>query len=166
MTRKKTGKLALLTNDKMKLSKAEIKRRIKAEERIKVNSKEFIITENVLKNEKAVKKWRELVELYRQIDVICDIDAGTLEKYCITYGEYLELLNCKIKLRNQYPDDIDYLQSLNELKLHNEINKKLDLLIKMEDRLFLNPVSRMKAIPPKPEPKKESLLESMGFGNI
>jgi hypothetical protein len=40
-------------------------------------------------------------------------------------------------------------------KVEQSINKKIELLIKIEDRLFLNPVSRIKSIPKKPQEEKE-----------
>jgi len=35
----------------------------------------------------------------------------------------------------------------------------------MEDRLFLNPLSKVKNVPKK-EPKKEDPLDKKGFGNV
>jgi hypothetical protein len=42
----------------------------------------------------------------------------------------------------------------------------MDMLIKMEDRLFLNPLSKVKNIPKKEEPGKTDPLASKGFGNV
>ena len=43
---------------------------------------------------------------------------------------------------------IDYLLSSDGLlTLESAINKKMDMLIKMEDRLFLNPLAKVKNVP-------------------
>ena len=156
----------VLTGNKTTLSKEEIKRRQEAEEKLKIGEHVFVVTENILQNETALNKWKELVKIYEGFDFVTNVDVGVIEKYCLTHADYFELLEMKIRIKEEYPEPTLYLQALNELKLSNEINKKLDMLIKLEDRLFLNPLSRIKAVPPKPEEKKESLLDSLGFGNV
>lgn len=47
---------------------------------------------------------------------------------------------------------IDYIISTDGLlTVETAINKKMDMLIKMEDRLFLNPLAKIKNIPKQPE---------------
>jgi phage terminase small subunit len=45
------------------------------------------------------------------------------------------------------------------LTIETAINKKMDMLIKMEDRLFLNPLSKIKNVP-----KKEKIIEDPNKG--
>lgn len=52
-----------------------------------------------------------------------------------------------------------------DLQLESAINKKMDLLIKMEDRSFLNPLAKVKNIPKK-EQEKANPLAAKGFGNV
>ena len=51
------------------------------------------------------------------------------------------------------------------LVIETAINKKMDMLIKMEDRLFLHPLAKVKNIPKK-EPKQTDPLKDRGFGNV
>lgn len=51
------------------------------------------------------------------------------------------------------------------LSIEAAINKKMDMLIKMEDRLFLNPLAKIKNIPKKEAPK-ENPLADQGYGNV
>ena len=61
---------------------------------------------------------------------------------------------------------INYIVSVDGvLKIDSAINKKMDMLIKMEDRLFLNPLSKVKNVPKK-EPKTIDPATAKGFGNV
>jgi phage terminase small subunit len=53
------------------------------------------------------------------------------------------------------------------LTIETAINKKMDMLIKMEDRLFLNPLSKVKNVPQKPkeEEKPQSKFGRFAGGN-
>ena len=59
----------------------------------------------------------------------------------------------------------EYMRTNVDLQLDNAINKKMDMLIKMEDRLFLTPLAKVKNIPKK-EPEKADPLSHRGFGNV
>ena len=98
----------------------------------------------------------------------------------MTFSEYLDLLDKRKKVGTFNTDFDKYEQSLPEefidvlnnymrmnvdLQLDNAINKKMDMLIKMEDRLFLNPLSKVKNIPKK-EPEKADPLSHRVFGNV
>jgi phage terminase small subunit len=50
------------------------------------------------------------------------------------------------------------------LSIETAINKKMDMLIKMEDRLFLNPLAKVKNVP-KQEPKKQEDPNGGMFGD-
>ena len=51
------------------------------------------------------------------------------------------------------------------LAIETAINKKMDMLIKMEDRMFLNPLAKVRNVPKK-EPEKVDHLKDQGFGNV
>jgi hypothetical protein len=81
-------------------------------------------------------------------------------------GEYFDEDDNKVyalfgsKVRKQLRD----LFSINAiLTIETAINKKMDMLIKMEDRLFLNPLAKIKNVPKK-EVKEEDPNASM-FGD-
>ncbi|HBZ80925.1 MAG TPA: terminase [Brevibacillus sp.] len=51
------------------------------------------------------------------------------------------------------------------LKIETAINKKMDMLLKMQDRLFLNPLAKVKNVPkPKKEEKPASKFGKFGAG--
>lgn len=142
----------------------------------------------------AYEKWKELLKEYRKaekngIELISSTDIGMLARYCKTYSEYQDLVNHRNRINNIDLDDYDeaaeeldekydkrtrndmfkkinYLLSVGGiLGLDTAINKKMDMLIKMEDRLFLNPLSKVKNVPKK-EKEKENPLAERGFGNV
>ena len=57
-------------------------------------------------------------------------------------------------------EKIDYILSVaGLLALDKAINAKMDALVKMEDRLFLNPVAKIKNVPKTPEKKLDAAAE-------
>jgi phage terminase small subunit len=114
-------------------------------------------------------------------EIIKSSDAGILAMYCKTFSEYQMLLKSYQRVSEIHYDCKeldDYIDEVDEfdknlfaykvkkqlrdlfsiggiLTIETAINKKMDMLIKMEDRLFLNPLAKVKNIP-----KKESKGES------
>lgn len=156
----------LLHEGTARKTKAEIKYREKAEKELRIGDQTFIITENVLNDQRAIRKWNELVKIYKGWKYVTDIDLNTIEKYCLLYSEYYQLLEIRKQLEKQYPDIIQLYTVLQEIKYDTTINKKYEILMKFEDRMFLNPLSRIRAVPMKKEEPKETYLESLGFGNV
>ena len=142
------------------LTKAEIAKRKAAQ--IKSGNKTFKASEQVMADQVALTKFKNLKKLFREIEFIDGLDENIINRYCITYSQLQSLLDYKIK----HATALEGLVMFDEmLKLDARIDKKQDLLIKMEDRLFLNPVSRMKNVPKKEE-KKADPLADMGYGNV
>lgn len=156
------------------LTKAEIEHRQKSE--IRLGDKKMKCPDFVKNDVEAYKKWKELVKLYEDVEFVSSGDIGMLARYCVTFSQYLKLLERlkRIKEIAQDTDDIEgYLYDAEEfnarirrqlmdmvstdgvLRIEKAVNQKLDILIKMEDRLFLNPVAKVKNIP-----KKEAEGES------
>jgi len=125
------------------------------------------------------------------IDLMKSSDAGILAMYCKTFSEYQELLNAYQRV-SEIHYDCGELQELIEdtndegkylysykvqkalkdlfsinaiLTIESAINKKMDMLLKMEDRLFLNPLAKVRNVP-KAAPKKADPLGDQGFGNV
>jgi phage terminase small subunit len=164
---------------KKHLTKSEIARR-KAEE-VKLGKQKIAVPEHVKKDITAYKKWQEIIKIYKGTDVVSSSDAGFLARYCMTWSEYIRLCETRNRLGNlqadwsQYenvlPEDfkeaIEKALSLNaDLQLESAINKKMELLIKMEDRSFLNPLAKVKGIPQPQEKPKKTALEKKGFANV
>ena len=120
---------------------------------------------NYVKNDvNAFKKWKEIIKVYKDVDFISSGDTGLLGRYCMAFSEYLKLLEQKKRIENfeiSYERlsehfDAELLDGLDSffrfgpvMQLDSAINKKMDMLLKMEDRSFLNPLAKVKNIPKK-----------------
>jgi phage terminase small subunit len=144
------------------LTKEEIKKRKSSE--VKFKNKKLDAPVYVKNDTVAFSKWKELVAIYKEIEFVSAPDAGSLARYCKHHSEYLNLIVDREKIQNIEIDFNEYQMSLPQfiqegidrvfkldplLKIENLINKKSQLLITLEDRLFLNPVSRIKNVPKK-----------------
>ena len=166
------------------LTKAEIQQRKDSE--IKLGSSRLKCPDYVKADPVALKKWRELTKDYYKaaadggIDLVKSSDTGILARYCKTFSEYMQLCNTRNKLLDMeidwsqyervFPEDfqdaVNKLLRVNvDLQLDTAINKKQDMLIKMEDRLFLTPLAKVKNVPQKPkEDKTPSKFGRFGSG--
>ncbi|MEK3944999.1 terminase [Paenibacillus sp. FSL H3-0310] len=132
----------------------------------------------------ALGHWKQALKEYKEAaksgaNLLTSSDVGLLAMYCRTYSEYEKLLiqyqtieNIKIdtNIFEEYFDKAEevegielkalvYLSQLASLegvlKIETAINKKMDMLLKMQDRLFLNPSSKVKNVPT-PKKKQET----------
>jgi len=175
--------LHLAEGNPNRLTKAEIKRREKAE--LKLGSDKLTCPMYVVSDPVAHKKWRDLIYDYNKakalgMEIVKSSDAGILARYCKTYSDYIKLLEQRSRVEKFEVDyekllehfEPDLLEGLDAFfkfgpvtQLDNAINKKMDQLIKMEDRLFLNPLAKVKNVPKKEEEKVDP-LKAKGFGNV
>lgn len=166
---------------KKHLTKKEIEARKESEIKLgKSDLSKIHPPEHVKVDVIAYKQWQKLMSDYREaaksgIELLTSTDIGTLAKYCVTYSEYLSLID-----RRRRIDEIDFValrddskrikgdkrKSMNEilrlkevLSIETAINKKHDLLIKLEDRLFLNPLAKVKNVPKKENEKPKNPME-------
>lgn len=167
----------LVAQGKKHLTKAEIEQRKSNE--IKLGDKKLKCPDFVKLDIEAYKKWKEIMKIYKEVDFVSSGDIGLLARYCKSFSEYKDLLNNyqTIKeihydmkeldeaLNGTYIDDENKERQLFSYKVKKQlrdmisinamlsvetaINKKMDMLIKMEDRLFLNPLSKVKNVPKK-----------------
>lgn len=153
----------------------------------------------VAKDKAAAKMWTDLIKEYKAaaaqgVELLTSSDVGMLALYCKTYSEYERLQERYQQIdRIQIDEDIlsDYLDRAEDvdgagykalkylsqlaslegaLKIETAINKKMDMLLKMQDRLFLNPLAKVKNVPKpaKPAAKKSamaSFMERRGGGH-
>lgn len=141
----------------------------------------------------ALGHWKQALKEYKEAaksgaNLLTSSDVGLLAMYCRTYSEYEKLLiqyqtieNIKIdtNIFEEYFDKAEevegielkalvYLSQLASLegvlKIETAINKKMDMLMKMQDRLFLNPSSKVKNVPA-PKKKPEAPSKFGRFGN-
>lgn len=137
-----------------------------------------------------VKEYKAAAE--DNIELIKSSDVGILAMYCKTFSEYQLLLQSHQRVSEIHYDCDDLDEAINGtdeetgdalfsykvkkqlrdlfavsgiLAIETAINKKMDMLIKMEDRLFLNPLAKVKNVPKK-EKEPENPLANKGFGNV
>jgi len=183
----KSVALHLAQGNPNRLTKEKIRERQESEIKLgKSELKNIVAPDYVKLNIHAFKKWSELIKNYKEAakngtEILTTSDIEILAKYCITHSEYISLIE-----RRQRVDNIDFVslndkmknvikgvkrKSMNELlrlehimKIEAAINKKHDILIKLEDRLFLNPLSKVKNIPrPEKEKPKNPMEDEFGI---
>lgn len=182
--RAKPIEMHMLEGNKSHLTKAEIEFRKKNE--IKVGEQKLICPVYVKENKEAYKKWKEVIKIYDGITFISSGDNGLLGRYCMAFAEYIDLVEHRkniqkideidiSKLSGMLDNELDvglaklikksnYLISVNGLlALDKSINAKMETLLKMEDRLFLNPLAKVKNIPKKEEKEEVNPLKEKGF---
>ena len=182
----------LKAKGKKHLTKEEINTRKESE--IKLGSKELLCPAYVKNDAVAFSKWREIKHIYKDVDFVSSGDVSLLGRYCKTTSEYQVLLKTYQRVSEIHYDCVELDEALDGtyeeddkekvlfsykvkkqirdlfsigaiLTIESAINKKQDLLIKMEDRLFLNPLAKVKNIAKKEEKKADPLADK-GFGNV
>lgn len=177
--------LHLAEGNPNRLTKEQIKNRQESE--VKLGGTDFSKIKPppaVRKDKRSMAHWKALLKEYKAaadngMELLSSSDVGTLALYCKTYSEYEGLLEAYQRIEqiaadseplNQYileQDDftkramtqIAQLASIDGiLKVENSINKKMDMLIKLQDRLFLNPLAKVKNVP---QPKRDEKPSAM-----
>jgi phage terminase small subunit len=167
------------------LTKEEIAARQEAEVKLgetelkKLRKPSFVTRDKI-----ANKLWNELIKEYQiaakqGVELLTSSDVGMLALYCKTYSEYERLLGAyqRIDRIAENTDALyDYILAQDDfaikamtqiaqlasidgiLKIETAINKKMDMLLKMQDRLFLHPLAKVKNVPKPKQEKKESKM--------
>ena len=185
--------LIMADGNKRHLTKAEIEHRKNTE--IRFGNDKLVCPKHIKNNKNAYAKWKELIRLYKDFDFVASGDVGMLGRYCMAYSEYMDLLErrtmvCQLMPKvdddeneiikdqldagNVHPKRIqkmiekyEYILSFGGIiSLDKAINAKMDALVKMEDRLFLNPLAKIKNVPKKPPEEEKTELDQNGFGDI
>lgn len=149
----------VVAKGKKHLTKAEIQHRKENEIKLGENDLGKLVPPSFVKDDViAYSCWKQSIEEYKEaqqqgIEILSSSDAGLLALYCKTFSEYETLLGYTA-------DDLEL-----EMKRQTAINKKMDMLIKMQDRLFLNPLAKVKNVArPKVEEKTTRTSKFGKFG--
>ncbi|ASJ54873.1 terminase [Brevibacillus formosus] len=182
--------LHLAEGNPNRLTKEQIQQRKDAEVKLGAQDLKKLKKPGYVSKDKIANRiWNELVKEYKSaadqgIELLTSSDVGTLALYCKTFSEYERLLVQYQRLENiaidehildeyigraEAVDEVNYkaLRYLSQLasiegilKIESAINKKMDMLLKMQDRLFLNPLAKVKNVPkPKKEEKKSAMAQ-------
>lgn len=187
--------LHLAEGNPNRLTKEQIKQRQEAEIKLGKSELDKLKPPPFVKNDvNAYTYWKYCMKEYKEaakqdIDLLTTSDVGLLAMYCKTYSEYERLLKQYQRLENiAVNEDVlhDYFEKMEEveefearaqmylsqlasiegiLKIETAINKKMDMLLKMQDRLFLNPLAKVKNVPKsKKDEKPPSKFSKFGGG--
>lgn len=187
--------LHLAAGNPNRLTKEQIRQRQESEIKLgkteldKLKPPEYVKSDTI-----AYKQWKDCLKEYKAasqqgVDLLTSSDVGLLAMYCKTYSEYEKLLKQYQRIENiAINEDIlnDYFEKMEGieefegraqmylsqlasiegiLKIETAINKKMDMLLKMQDRLFLNPLAKVKNVPkPKEKEKPASKFSKFGGG--
>ena len=160
--------LHLLNGNKRHLTKEEIAARQKQESKTKSGIKTYRPSLQVENDPVALAMFKKLKKLYRSIKFVEGLDENIINRYCLLHSEYVQIRDVRQGLSARYEElALEEKLRLSEhlSELDKRLDKKMDLLLKLEDRLFLNPTARVKNVPKKEE-KKADPLANKGFGNV
>ncbi|GAE27017.1 hypothetical protein JCM9140_3128 [Halalkalibacter wakoensis JCM 9140] len=154
----KPVQLIKLEGNKDRRTKAELDHREKMEKSLQTGT--TIKEEPATKADPvAHKEFLRLKKLYKEIEFVEGLDQATVNRYCQLKGQehFLQDLYVELKTMMESEEKIGKKLSVYEdlKEVITKQNQVRDKMLKLEDRLFLNPVSRMRAIPKKPEGDKE-----------
>ncbi len=151
------------------LTKEEIERRKQAEEELRSGIAKFHPSDQVLTNPIAKETFVKLLVLYQDIDYVEGLDEAIINRYCLMTAEAERVQTLLIKME----EDIDNCEEPSDrVKLYKAIasaeitsGRIRDRLLQMEDRLFMNPTSRVRNVPKKQKEKPKSEFEKQ-FGDV
>jgi len=158
---------------KTHITKAEIERREAAEKALQTGET-FTELPEVAADEIAHAEFLRLKELYDGNNYVDALDTQIINRYCLEVSG----LAAQRKMIDDIKGDIDNAADIAQrTKLYELLNrtqiamaKSKDMLLKLEDRLFLNPATRIKAAPKLPKSQgidpNEAALIAAGFGDI
>lgn len=142
------------------LTKEEISARQNQENSLRTHTK-FRPNDKVMQNPVAIKTFKKLKKLYKDIDYVDGLDEMVINRYCLMTAEIETLENLLSKMDGdldkceEASDRVQLYKTMSNAEI--TVNRMRDMLLKIEDRMFLNPTSRVKNVPQKP---KEHLQES------
>ncbi|MBN1604612.1 MAG: P27 family phage terminase small subunit [Chitinispirillaceae bacterium] len=139
------------------------------ESEVKLGDKNFKIPIFVKERRLAFKKWKELMKLFKDNPLVTTADTRTIESYCLMCADLEDLRQLRKGLvivdQTELFGGITVDNKKEFFAIEKAIQSKNAAIIQLEDRLMLNPISRVKNIPA-PAPKQEDPAKSAGFGNV
>jgi len=163
----KPAHLQLLDGNKNRLTKEQLKDI--ADSEIKLGGKNFVASEMIKADAIALKKWKSLIKTYQEydIDFISDSDSGAIEQYCMSYANIVRLEKAKAEILKTYKNEINEFSITRIEDIQKAIDTQVKIMIPLSDRLFLNPVAKIKGLRKKREPKKDTTSKfEQQFGGI
>ena len=149
--------LILLEGNKDHRTKAQLEYRKQAEQALYTGFT-FKESKKVKDNPVAHATFRRLKKLFAKISFVDGLDEQMINRYCLETAE-VEGLEKLLERMNEdvgkCEDEKDRIKLYDAIKgVLSTLHRKREMLLKLEDRLFLNPASRVKAVPKQP-PREE-----------
>lgn len=142
---------------KSHLSKDDLAAREAAQ--VKIGDSVLIAPDYIQADPIAFDKWKEVVGFYRDAqtaNLVTSADIDIISQYCSLFSEQKFLQQQRAKAKS----------GKNILKFGTALNKNREMMLKFQDRLFLNPPARSRNIPKKIKEKDPNQLEMEGFGYV
>ena len=158
----------ILLEGKTHLTKKQIEARKKKESSL--NSETPYQPNKKVKNSPiAFETFGKLQKLYKKIEYVDGLDENIINRYCLLTAEVdnmeilLEKMNDAVDKCETPEQMVSMYKSISGMG--SNLNKSRDMLLKIEDRLFLNPTSRIKNVPKKQEAPPKTEFDRK-FGNV
>lgn len=153
----KPVQLHLVNGNKRHLTKKEIAARQAREQKLKSCVKLYKPNAQVEADPTALAIFKKLKKLYKSIEFVEGLDEMVINRYCLLSSQAIALE----RLLNSMNKDVDKCEEFSDrVMLYKAIsgtlaglNKLRDMLVKLEDRLFLNPIARIKNVPRPEKPQ-------------
>lgn len=159
----------LLLKGAKHLTKEEIERRKQAEESLKSGVTKFHPSDQVLLNPIAKETFIKLLVLYQDIDYVEGLDEAIINRYCLMTAEAERVQKLLIGMEEAIDECETPAQKVNLYKAiasaEITVGRIRDRLLQMEDRLLLNPTSRVRNVPKKQKEKPQSDFDKQ-FGDV
>ncbi len=135
------------------LSNHEIESRKELEAKVGSGTKIYRPSENVMKNVFALNMFKRMKKLFKNMTMIEGLDENIINRYCSLSAEADALERLLVTMN----DDVDNCDDHKDrIQLYKAIsgtvaglNKTRQMLMNIEDRLFMNPTARIKNVPAK-----------------
>jgi phage terminase small subunit len=158
MARPKKPTALLLMEGKTHLGKAEIEYRQRGEKALQTGGT-FRETAQVKSDPVAHAEFARLKQLYTKIEFVDALDEQAINRYCLELSNVVRLQ----EMSKGIGADLASAETAEERsrlygqfhKVQVDMSRNLERLFKYEDRLFLNPAARIRAVPKTP-PKVET----------
>ena len=156
----------LVIEGKSHLTKEQIQKRKAAE--IKLNGRKIVADDAVMSDQRALKEFNFLKKMYKDLDFVGTLDSHIINQYCMAVSELDDLVfamsQAREKMRNAGTVTTRKKYMNQVLELDTEVRLKRAEMLKLSDRLYLNPVARTKNLPKKQD-KKEADPNAGMFGD-
>lgn len=157
------------TGHRSRMTNREKQERQDNEAAMSVGDQAFTPTPEVKQDPEALKKWNELVTMYTDFGFtfVTTADTALLAQYCLTYSEYIHAVTVRRVYLDLFKDDPAAQHAwIEHTGIDTLLNKKNELLVKIGQRLYLDPVSRIAATPKGKLRKKSDPLKDKGLDNV